>query len=143
MIQGRHKRLLGIFALLTCLLFATGLYIYVLVHFHHAWTLLVCWFIMFAGFIAPSICYGYDLEGDEEFLRPPSMNPETFANCRDFGWIFCVTCFLVTYAVPAAAWLYSDGINPRLWAVVCTYNAHTLVLWAFIVWIRIFIIKNK
>jgi hypothetical protein len=130
--NGRHKRLLGILLSLFTFSFACGLYLFVLIHEHHIWSIGVISLLLFFMIITPACCYGYDVNTDVNFLLKDGITDEqTFLNCRDIGYGVSITLFSLTYAMATVAWYASSGKNPTWIGTILLYMANTFIAFAF------------
>lgn len=131
---GASINLIGIFSLVAFSL--SGLFLLCFACFHHQnfWSFLV--FVpAVAAFFVPAICFGYQ---KEEFvtLNEDLMDRQSFRNCRELGWSVSALLLLVTYLVPILAW-YNTSFPYT--GVIKVEIAITCWVWAFIIWLRIFV----
>lgn len=132
--KGRHLKLIGILAMLLCVCFAGGLYLYVAFHYRHMWSLLVNTGLLLLAFFTPAIAYGYNNE-DPVFMNTGNMSLNGFLNCRDFCYVLALVFFTLTYVMPTVAWSY--GLN--MFGTVFVYFGNTLLGYAFVLWWVIFL----
>lgn len=131
--MGRRARLGAMVGLVAFSMLSFCILLFACIHWHNYWslfTVLPC----FLAFIVPSICYGYE---DPEMVKT-AMDPETFQNCRELSYAIAVFLLLSTYGIPALAW-YNAGF--RLGGVLMIYGAITLATWAYLFWLRIFVVE--
>lgn len=138
-LEGRHLKLGAIFAMMSLLSTAVGLYLWVAFHHGHVWSLILVSTLHFAALFSPAFCFGYNTEDPQFLLSGGGMDEQTFLNCRDLGWIGTVVFFLLSFVVPASAWYASDGTAPPMMGVVCEYVGNACMGWAYVLWLRIFV----
>jgi hypothetical protein len=139
--KGRHIKLAGIFLMLFFLCFASGLFIYVMVHHKHMWSLFVNAGFLFLGFMSPACCFGYNMEDPGMIIHGGSMTEQSYLNWRDVGYMFGLVFYLLTYVIPTVAWARSDGLNPGVWTTVIIYVGNACFGYAFVLWFVIFIMS--
>lgn len=140
--KGRHLKLCGIFAMLFSLCFALGLHIYVIVHFHHTWSVLLVFTLVFVAFFVPACCKGYHTDEPEWIVHNTSMTVEAYLNWRDVGFMTAFVLYLLTYVMPVVAWARSDGVNPGVWTVVMMHAGNACFGYAFSLLMILFIFKR-
>jgi len=140
--RGRHALMAGIAAFLLALCCATGCYLFIVVHYRHAWSVLVVVALLFAAFVSPAVCYGYDNDGGAPAfvaMRNLQMSEQTFLNCRDLGYIIAGIFILLTYVAFAVAWYASDGASPPLGGAIVGFAGNTCAVFAYMGWLRVFV----
>lgn len=142
--RGRHLKLGGIFLMLFLLCWAVGLDLYVIVHYHHTWSVVLIFGTLFVAFWAPHCgCRGYTPGYYESISSDTSMTEETYLNCRDAGYMLSGTLYLLTYVFPAVAWFRNDGALPNMWAVLMVFVSNACFGCAFVLFFVIFIYSKE
>lgn len=137
----RHKKMAGIFAMLIFILVGIGACLTVVFYFKHLWSILFVLVFLFLGFMTPNICFGYDTTQDMDHNRG-TLDVTTYKNCRDLSYVLAGVFALLTYIVPTIAWLVSDGTSPTITGTCVIFVGNTSFIWAFIIWLRIFMITS-
>jgi hypothetical protein len=127
----------AIFALVVCILSAVATLLFVCIHFPHGWWCLLIIPPLIAAFVIPAICYGYN-ELDDNLLVEAGMERAQFENCRMLAWSISGVLVLVAYSVPLLVW-YNSGGTFRYTGALAMIASLTCVLWAFVLWRRVFI----
>ena len=138
--EGRHVKMLGIFTMLCFLSFGVGCYLFVAFHYHHVWSLFFIGGFLMAMFISPALCFGYNQEDYVFLMRSGGMDEQSFLNCRDLGYVASILFFVLKFVIPTSAWYGSDGLNPPIQGTLITFSANTWMVFAYILWLRIFIL---
>ncbi len=137
----RHKRLIYTLASLFCLTWFIGLYIFIIVHEHHIWSILVNAFLVFLMVITPACCYGYNVNDETVFLSN-NLDENTILNYRDIGYALSILFYFLTYVMPGVAWYSSSGKNPTWIGTVIMYYANCLFMIAFIGFVKIKVVTK-
>lgn len=140
--QPRHQKLLGIFAMLFSLLWGGGMYLYVIFHYHHVWSILVVAGLLFFAFVTPSVCFGYNMEDPQFFLHEGHMSEQCFLNWRDGGYVVAALLYLLTFVIPVIPWYRSDGESLVCGGVMMTHWANVWVALAYIGFLRIIVFDS-
>lgn len=136
--RGSRCSFCGLFAFVTLILLFVGLLLFACIHWHNGWSFFVLVPCLIA-FFTPAVCYGYNREDDLHLQDTGNMNQMTFHTCRELGWVVAAMLLLCAYAVPVLAW-YNAAFH---WGGVITVHvALTCLLWAYILWIRIFVFQT-
>lgn len=125
----------AIFFLVTCALNAVATLLFACIHFAHGWW---CLFIippLAVAFLAPAVCLGYN-ELNDALLINVEMDRHAFENCRMLGWSIAGVLVLFTYCVPIIVWYNSTFSYAGVLIIDLSVNS---VLWAFTLWLRVFI----
>ena len=135
---GPSINLVAIFSLVFLSLLGFFLLLHACFHHHDFWSLTI--FIpAIIAFFVPAICFGYQKEQDV-LLRDDVMDQQSFRNCRELGWSVSGVLLLATYLIPVLAW-YNANLG---WGgAVMVQIALTCWVWAFIVWLRIFVFYQQ
>jgi len=141
--EGRHKKLLGIFAMLLFVLVGLGAYATVGIYFEHRWSLLFIVTFFFLGILCPEVCHGYRSMDDPILFDQRMSGDESYANRRDLGYVLAAIFILLTYIVPSVAWIASGGTNPPCIATVVIYVGNTSIVFAFECLIKIFFLPAQ
>ena len=136
--KGRHLKLAGIFAMLLSLCFAFGLHIYVIVHYKHAWSVVLVFTLVILAFFVPACCKGYHTDEPEWIVHNTSMTVDAYLNWRDVGFMTAFVLYLLTFLMPIVAWGNSDGTNPSVWAVVMMHVGNACFGYAYALLITLF-----
>ena len=130
--QGAHFAGLLTFVLL--LLFGFIFFFHACFHYGDFWSLFMLIPVTLA-FLSPAVCFGYNRQEDV-YLNSGSMGAQEFRNCRELGWSFALILLLGSYGIPVLAWY-----NANLWwaGVVEVYVGLTCWIWAYIIWLKIFV----
>jgi hypothetical protein len=137
--KGRRLKLVGILAMLVLLCFAFGLYLFVMVHHTHLWSLFVNVGLLFLAFLCPACCFGYNMEDPALILHSSSMTEQSYLNWRDAGYATGFILYVLSYIIPAIAFVKTDGRNPNMWATMLIYTGNACFGYAFALWFIIFI----
>lgn len=135
----RRLRLGAMFLMLLCLCVSVGMYLFVAVHFRHVWSLFVVAGLLFAGFLSPQICYGYDHSDSYSVPRGVTVSLDTFLMCRDLGHLTGVVFYLLTYVIPTVAWYTSDGRSPNLYGTLIIYVSNAIIAAGYALGYRVFV----
>jgi hypothetical protein len=137
-LSARHKRLIGVIISLFVLTFGLGLYIFVLIHEHHVWSILMNCLLLFFMVITPACCYGYNINDDVQFLiRDGITDEQTFLNCRDMGYGISIVLYTLTFVLPTVAWYASNGRSPTWIGASLLYFGNTCIMSSFSGFIKI------
>jgi hypothetical protein len=134
----RRARLLAMVALSACALLSIFLLIFACVHWHNWWSLFVILPYLIAFFL-PAIYFGYDDEDTARDQTKGKMDPDSLRNCRELTWAISSLLLLSTYGIPVLAW-YNSGFHWH--GVLVVDGALTSALWAFVLWLRVFVITS-
>jgi len=137
--KGRRLKLTGILAMLVCLCFACGLYLFVMVHHGHLWSLFVNAGLLFLAFLSPACCFGYNMEDPALILHSSSMTEQSYLNWRDAGYAIGFILYVLTFVMPVVAFIKTNGQNPTMWATLLVYMGNAFFGYAFDLWFVIFI----
>jgi len=135
--MSREIKLISIFIFLILICAGAGLYLFVAFHYGHLWTLFLNSALLFTAFVSPAICYGYSGANEALLLHNTNMSEHSFLNCRDLGYVFAATLFLLTFVFPIVAWYSSETVS--MGVVLVEFLANVAFSWAYVLWIRIFI----
>jgi hypothetical protein len=131
-------RLIGIFVLVSCALASIATLLFACIHWHNWWSLFVA-APLFVAFLVPSVCFSYNAMDDLPLNEMP-MDPGTFTSCRELGWAMAGILLLFSYSVPVMLW-YNSMAFPWQAALVVILGSLTSVMWAYVLWLRIFVFR--
>lgn len=125
----------GILSFLLLILFGCIFLFHACFHYSDFWSLLIVVPSILA-FFSPAVCYGYN-RGDDVFRSMgSSMDAQTFKSCREMGWAIAFVLLTGAYGIPVLAW-YNANLG---WLGAIEVHASlTCWMWAYIIWLRIFV----
>lgn len=144
-LSARHKRLLGILCSLLCLTVSIGLYLFVLIHEHHVWSIFINWLLLFFMIITPACCYGYNVNDEIQYSISDlnGMDEQTVLNYRDIGYGLALVFYFLTYVMNTVAWYSSTGRNPTWIGTSLLFYGNLLFMMGFIGFIKIRVVGTK
>lgn len=137
--MNRRVRLLAMMAMSACALIGAVLLVFACVHWHNWWSLFIVLPCLIAFFL-PAVYYGYEDEDSARDHTRGYMDPDSLRNYRELTWAISTLLLLSAYGVPALAW-YNSGFP---WpGVLVVDGALTAALWAYVLWLRVFVIQGS
>jgi len=126
-------RICGLATMLILLFVFFGLLLFACIHWQNGWSAFVLVPCVFAFFVPP-ICFGYQPAATLH-LQDTEQDEQTFHSCRELGWVIAAMLLMGAYGIPVLTW-YNDHFDWR--GVECVFGALTALVWAFVIWLRIF-----
>lgn len=123
------------------LLAAACAYIFIVVHYGHAWSVVLVLASFVAAFLSIGICFGYSMGGPGFHVETRDMSDTSYYNRRDIGYFFGATLWITTYIIPFVIWNHTNGISLPFEGVCIEYAGNTLVATAFLIWFRLFVFE--
>lgn len=135
--NSRHKRLLGVLASLLFLTLGIGLYIFVLVHERHFWSIFTIFGLLFLMVITPACCFGYNVNNEIQYSVNEHLDEQTILNYRDIGYGLAIIFYFLTYLMATVAWYSSNGMNPTWIGACLLFYGNMFVMFAFTGFVKI------
>lgn len=132
--QGGGCRIAIIIGIVALIASGLGIFLFACIHYHNWWSLFV-WMSLAMALIMPNICYGYKTE-PLHLVEGAEIKESTLRTCREVGWAFSFSFWLLSYMIPILAW-YNDGFY-FVGALLIMVALDALAL-AYILWLLVFL----